>query len=330
MQKPEEVNNAIHARLKETQSIVIVSHIRPDADAVGSLLGLGQALIKAGKQVQMVLEDGLPDKYDDLKYSDLVVPAIQRVFDMLIVVDSSDMRRTGSELYGYKIPDLCIDHHKTNLMFAKINLIEENAVATAAILAEHMSFWGLEIDSDVASSLLVGIIGDTIGFRTSNMNAKTLRLSADLMDKGADLPKLYQQILVSRTFEEMRYWGAGLDKLTRKDDLIWTSLTLDDRIKCEYNENDDADLINILSSVADVKIAMIFVQQEGGSIKVSWRAIPGIDVSRVAFSFGGGGHAAASGADIQGELYDVMESVIRETKTLLNGSFDRKNQVKRG
>lgn len=311
------IDEQIKELLSNAQSILVVSHKRPDADAIGSLLAVGHALIEQGKQVQMVLEDGLPHKYAHLASADLVSQSIKKDYDLCMVVDSSDLERTGSLLLEMPKPDIVIDHHKTNTLFGKVNLVEDEAVATASILAVHMPAWGFTLDKEISSSLLTGILGDTIGFRTSNVNAQTMRLVADLIDCGAKLPELYQKALVGRTIEEIRYWGQGLVKIVKENELVWTSLSLDDRIKSGYYENDDADLINVLSSTADAKIAMIFVEQNEGIVKVSWRSNSGIDVSGIAFKFGGGGHEAAAGAEIRGELSQVSREVIKETKSLL-------------
>lgn len=320
----EEIKNLFQS----AKSIALISHIRPDGDAIGSLIGLGTGLLNNGKDVQMVLKDGLPEKYQHLPNSQLVNTGFEHDYDLLVVLDSSDLNRIGIKNDLSNIPDICIDHHKTNEHFAFLNLVDEKAVATASILAERMEYWGLTIDRCVASALLTGIIADTIGFRTSNMNAQTMRLSAELIEKGADLSMLYRQAITTRTFEEMHYWGIGLIKLDMDDAVLWTSLTLDDRIKSGYQENDDADLINILSSVAEILIALIFVEQEGGTVKVSWRSNGGIDVSGVAGFFGGGGHAAAAGADIKGDLSEVKTSVIRATKALIHGDFEKvKKQI---
>jgi phosphoesterase RecJ-like protein len=317
------IDKLIFTAFKDAKSIAIISHIRPDGDAIGSLLGLGNALLNAGKEVQMILEDGLPEKYNFLANSNKVQKKIDREYDMLVVVDSSDLERTGKQLQLLNKPDLCIDHHKTNENFARINLVEERAVAAAAIIAEHIPDWGLSIDRNVAYCLLAGILSDTIGFRTGNVDAKTLRLSADLMEFDVNLAEIYKHTLTNRSYEEMRYWGSGLNKLTRDGELIWTTLTLDDRIKSSYFENDDADLINILSAEEKSSIAIIFVEQEGGAVKVSWRSHSGIDVSGIAHSFGGGGHAAASGADIKGELVDVQRDVIMATKKLIKDNLNK-------
>jgi bifunctional oligoribonuclease and PAP phosphatase NrnA len=121
---------------------------------------------------------------------------------------------------------------------------------------------------------------------------------------------------VHRSFEAARYWGQGLAKLHHNDHIVWTSLTQEDRKAADYTGNDDADLINILSTIEDANIAIIFVEQHGGKVKVSWRAIPGLEVAQVAFSFGGGGHAAASGAEIEGTLEDIQQRVLKATAEL--------------
>ena len=311
------MDQQISALLSQAQSVVVVSHIRPDGDAIGSLLGMGLALLRAGKKVQMVLQDGLPEKYSFLPGSQLVQRTIETPFDTLIVVDCSDLERTGIILQGQNPPDLVIDHHKTNLAFGSLNYVEPQTVATAAILAEKLPVWGLEVDKAVAECLLTGILGDTIGFRTSNMSPQALRIAADLMEKGADLPTIYQKTLLSRSIAELRYWGRGLTNIRYEDGLLWTILTLDDRIKSAYPENDDADLINLLSSAADFLVVVLFIEQADGRVKVSWRSAEGIDVSQVAFEFGGGGHAAAAGADIDGSLDKVVELVLTKTKNLL-------------
>jgi phosphoesterase RecJ-like protein len=303
--------------LTQAKSVVVVSHIRPDGDAVGSLLGFGLALLHAGKQVQMVLEDGMPEKYEFLAGAEHVTRSIDQPFDTLIVVDCSDRERTGTVLEGLKAPDLVVDHHKTNLAFGGLNVVEPKAVATSAILAEKLPLWGLNVDRDVAESLLTGILGDSIGFRTSNMNPETLRIAADLMQKGADLPRIYQKTLLSRSISELRYWPRGLTDIHFEDGLLWTTLTLDDRIKSGYPDNDDADLINLLTSVSGFYIVVLFIEQDRDRVKVSWRSTENIDVSQIAFEYGGGGHAAAAGADIRGSLEAVIEDVLTKTKKLL-------------
>jgi bifunctional oligoribonuclease and PAP phosphatase NrnA len=214
-------------------------------------------------------------------------------------------------------PDINIDHHVTNQYFADLNVVDAESAATCAILAEYMPDWDLPIDSDVASCLLTGIIIDTIGFSTSNVRPKTMRLAADLMEKGANLPELYHFGLMQRSYEAAQYWGAGLRKMEISDKILWTSLTLEDRKQSAYPGNDDADLVNMLSTIENIEVVLIFVEQKHDRVKVSWRSNNGIDVSKIALSFNGGGHPAAAGADITGKLDEVASKVLGATKDML-------------
>jgi phosphoesterase RecJ-like protein len=268
-----------------------------------------------------VLEDGA-GKFQYLPGAEKILRKAEGKFDMVIVVDCSDPDRVGDALNGYGKPDLVVDHHKTNVNFGDFNIVESSQAATAAILYDHLPAWGLAFNPDVAACLLSGIIGDTIGFRTSNVDSGLMRRAAALMDLGADLSYIYREELVIMPYVAAKYWGAGLKRLAYDDGLVCTYLTLADREEIGYAGNDDADLVNVLSSVREAEIALIFIEQAQNKIKVSWRARPGLDVSGIAFKFGGGGHAAAAGADIDGSLQEVMGLVIDETRKLLS-KFNR-------
>ena len=314
----ESLSAKIKERLAAANKVLIASHVRPDGDAIGSLLALGLALQNAGKNVQMMLADGVPSSFSNLDGSQLVRTSPEGEFDTFIVVDCSDLKRVGDRLQSFGQPDLNIDHHVTNEKFGKLNLIESEAVATAAILTDYLPAWGFKITEPIAAALLTGIITDTLGFRTSNMTPQALRQAALLMETGVDMPELYMRALVRRTIPAARYWGAGLSKLENSDGLVWATLTLENRKTSGYSGNDDADLINIISSIDCCKVGMIFVEQADNRVKVSWRALdPGIDVSPVASHFGGGGHAAAAGADIPGKLSEVQPLVLKKTREML-------------
>jgi bifunctional oligoribonuclease and PAP phosphatase NrnA len=231
-------------------------------------------------------------------------------------VDCGDLGRMGKILDG-RIPDLNIDHHVTNENFAHFNLVEPDAAATSAILATYIPQWHLPITLPVAEALLTGVVSDSLGFRTSNVTPQTLEIAGMLMKHGANLPRLYNRALVQRPFEAAVFWGKGLARLERQGRLVWTTLTVGDRKDSKYPGNDDADLINFLSTIDDADIAIIFVEHKDGHVKVSWRAQPGWNVAQIALQFGGGGHAAAAGADITGSLEEVQAKVLEATKMIL-------------
>jgi phosphoesterase RecJ-like protein len=303
--------------LTDNQRFLIISHKGPDGDAVSSVLSLGLGILSLDKEVQMVIPDGIPHEFRDLPGATQVQRCISKPYDISIILDCSDLERSLPVL-DPQLPDINIDHHISNVGFARFNLIEPEAGATAQILAAHFPDWGLPIDAQIAVSLLTGIVSDTLGFRTSNTTSQTLQISSDLMTIGANLNEVYQKVLLQRSFPGTQYWGFGLNRLQRKDRLVWTSLTIEDREKSNYPGNDDADLINILSSIEDTDISIIFVEQKKGTIKVSWRAQAGIDVSAIAVKYGGGGHPSASGAEIKGSLDLIQSIVLPDTYALLS------------
>ena len=305
-------------KLENADRLLVVSHTRPDGDAVGSLLGLGLALQEAGHQVQMVLADNVPAALKFLPGADQVVTAPEGLFDMVIVVDSGNLERVGSALDGYGPVDLNIDHHPDNTRFAEINIVDPQAVSVTEMLTSLLPELGLAISVDAATNLLAGLITDTLGLRTQNMRPEALRTAAQLFELGADLPDLYYRTQVQRSFTATRYWGAGLSQLERKDGLVWATLSLKDRKAVGYNGRDDADLVNILSAIEEAVVAIIFVQQDSDTVKISWRSrSASVNVAQVAHRFEGGGHAAAAGAMVTGSLEEVKAKVIENTYNIL-------------
>lgn len=307
-----------HDLIVAAQDIAVVSHIRPDGDAVGSILALAESLQAAGKDAVPVLIDGLPDQYAFLPGAEHVRTELPREAELVICVDCSDRERTGlpADVFDQK-PSINIDHHPTNTGFAAVNHVQPKAAASVEIVYELMGDLHLPLNEAVRTNLLAGLLTDTIGFRTSNVHPGTLRMAADLLDQGTDLPGLYERVLNERSFISAKYWGYGLQKIQMKGQVVWTSLSLADRNASGYPGTDDADLINFMSTITGGKVTILFIEQAGGSVKVSWRARDGVDVAELARRFGGGGHKPAAGAMISGELKDIEEKVLNLTTAYL-------------
>lgn len=317
-----ELITTIQKQLSQAKNVLVISHQRPDGDAIGSLLAMGLALKNAGKNVQMVLKDGIPGNFFFLPGSELVTTRPDGAVDYIIVVDSAEIERTNTDFNGYNSPDLNIDHHKTNSLFANINLVESGAVATAEILTRYLPEFGLKITPPIADALITGLVTDTIGFRTTNVNSHVFRMVADLMDQGGNLAEIYYKTIVEQSIASARYWGAGLSKIQLKDGLVWTTLSLKERHNAGYPDRDDADLVKILSAIEGAKVAVIITEQEAGYLKISWRLCGSqdtiIDVSEIAQKYGGGGHKAAAGADVKGDMDEVLAHVLTDTRVYMN------------
>ncbi|MBT4004407.1 MAG: bifunctional oligoribonuclease/PAP phosphatase NrnA [Chloroflexi bacterium] len=312
----------IKQRLEQSNNILITSHIRPDGDAVGSVIAVGLALQELGKKVQMVLNDGVPASFRFLEGADQVTKYPKQEFDMVFVVDCGDLNRVGNVVDYIKTIDVNIDHHPTNPKFGELNLVQSDAVSTTEILIEHFPELGFPFTPGVVDALMTGLVTDTQGFKTSNVHAGALRRAADMIEKGADLPDLTYRVLTRKSFEAVSYWAAGLSLIEREGPFVWASLTYQDRKKANYNGRDDADLVNFLSRIEGANVALVFIEQTDNEVKISWRAKNGYDVSKIAQVFGGGGHVAAAGATVEGNLPEVRDKVLKITKETI---LDNKN-----
>lgn len=314
---PTEIERAA-GQLRIADRIAVVSHERPDGDAVGSLLGLALALRRRGKQAHAILAGGLPGRFAFLPGAESVETSIPSGIDLLITVDCAELERTALPADSLRsATGLNIDHHPTNAGYAHVNLIDPEAAATSEILFRLSGRLGLPVDREVALNYLAGLVTDTIGFRTPNVSPAVLRVAADLEERCGGLAQVSERLLHRRPFAAARYWGAGLTRLERSGSLVWTRLTLEDRLAAGYSASDDADLVNLLSTIEEGEVFLVFIEQSGGQVKVSWRSNTGLDVSRVAQGFGGGGHQPAAGASIPGSMDQVVRQVIDATRAAM-------------
>jgi bifunctional oligoribonuclease and PAP phosphatase NrnA len=310
--------SAARACIASATRALVVTHINPDGDAVGSLLGFGLALRAAGKEVVFACADAVPEVFSFLPGVQEITASPTGAFDLVVALDISDASRMGAigERVGRR-PHLVFDHHVTNGGFGEINLIDVSAASTAELVAELLDPLGLSVTQPVAECLLTGLVSDTLGFRTSNTSTKSLAVAQRLIEAGAVLHTIYDHSLHKRSFTAVRLWAEGLARLRLADRIVWTTLPLEARKVAGYSGNGDADLINVLASVREADVAVIFVERPDGKVKVSWRSAPGIDVSALAVAFGGGGHAPAAGAEVPGTLPEVETRVLAATKEIL-------------
>jgi len=320
---------AARQRVARAQRVLLLTHVNPDGDAIGSLLGLGLALRAAGKQVTFACSDVAPDNFRFLQGFAEISQEPRGEYDLIVALDAADLGRLGKLGKQLpRLPDVMFDHHATNPSFATINLLDVQAASTAELITELLEPLGLPLTRVAAEALLVGVITDTMGFRTSSTTAKTLALVQVLMQAGASLPELYDLAFFKRSYYTVRLWGQGLSRIKLEERLVWTSLTLADKAAAQYPGSGDGDLINILSAVREAEVAVIFTERPENKVKVSWRAVPGVDVAKLAALFGGGGHVAAAGAEVTGTLAEVETAVLAATRAVLKNDRN-KNGAKR-
>lgn len=292
--------------VENAKSILIVTHISPDGDAIGSLLGLANALRERGHAVETAVDDGVPDFLEFLPGSKLVKSALTSGdWDVMISVDASDEARTGKVgAYGraHSRTVVNLDHHPTNTYFGDIFLVEPEAVSATQIITEWLNFMAQPISQAAAVPLLTGLVTDTLGFRTSNVNSSTLLIATQMMDAGASLTEVTARTLGSKTFNTLLLWRESLTSLALDGQVIEATVTQENLKKAHLYDVTDGGLVQLLITVNEAMVAVVFKELPKGNVELSFRSKPGYDVGTLAFALGGGGHIQASGATIDGPL----------------------------
>lgn len=300
----------------QARRILLVTHVAPDGDAIGSLLGLGRLLQAQGKELTMACEDPVPAMYDWLPGSDEIVQRGNGAYDLVISLDCSDKRRMGRpyEEEMAALPLLNIDHHVTNTRFGTANWVDPSSAATTQMILTLADTLGWKLTAPVATCLLNGLVTDTRSFRTPNVDAATLRAALRLMEAGASLSDVTRRALEQRPLASVRLWGQAIDQVQLNDGVLWTEVTRDMRRQQALGEDGESGLANFLSGIREAKVVLVFTERDNGTVDVGMRAVPGYDVSQVALQLGGGGHPQAAGCTLEGDLKQVRQLVLAKVQ----------------
>jgi phosphoesterase RecJ-like protein len=286
--------------------ILIVTHINPDGDAIGSLLGLTNALRARGHKITAAVDGGVPGFMNFLPGAHTVVSELKSgEWDLMISVDSSDEERTGTAgTYGrtHSRKVINLDHHATNTFFGDVYLVMPAAVSATEVIVHWLAHMGQALSLDMAVPLLTGLVTDTLGFRTSNVTAATLEIAMRLMAAGASLNEITARTLDSRPYRTIELWKGALNSVILHGEVIEGIISQADLKRAGLDDVTDGGLVNLLSKVNEARVAVVFKELADGRIEISLRSKPGYDVASVAFSLGGGGHKHASGATIDGPI----------------------------
>lgn len=305
--------------LETSHSILCVSHVNPDGDAVGSLLGLGWILRAMDKRPDLALQDDITQEYQFLPgIEEIIGPQeVAHNYDLIICLDASSVDRMGTvycpEIHA-QIPLIVIDHHATNTFFGTENWVDIGCAATCQLLVRLADALDIPLTEQIAISLLTGLVTDTLCFRTVNTDANVLQVALRLLAAGADLNHIVWNTLDSRPFGLLKLWGGCLATVQLEDGVIWTTLNAEIRKQNDVELHQNDGLANFLVTVREADISVTFSQRFAANgqelIDCSLRAKPGFNVSQVAFTFGGGGHPPAAGCTIPGTLQEVSTQVV--------------------
>jgi phosphoesterase RecJ-like protein len=305
------------ALLCNANRILLITHITPDGDAIGGLLALGQVLRGLGKDVTVSCSDTVPRRFAYLPgYADIVHQA-DGPFDLIVSLDCSDMRRVG-HIYRTDewrdLPFLNIDHHVTNTRFGTLNWVGAEYVATSEMVLDLCDRLGAPLDANIATCLLYGILGDTQGLRTDNVTPALLSKVMRLMQLGAPLADIMDQIFSRRPFKLLRAWEKTLETIHLEDSVIWAYLSQRARMEADWPDTDLQGISNFLLAVEEANISAVLVERDDGQVEVGMRARAPFNVAQVALALGGGGHPQAAGCVLTGPLEVAVEQVVAALK----------------
>lgn len=305
--------NKLKKLLEEKGRFLLVCHVEPDGDAVGSMLAMAENLEARGKKVELICHDRLPAIFSYLAGIEKVKTEIEYIdFDAIILLDCGDFKRTGlvkdiTELKKQGIPIVNIDHHPKNDLWKIVDINYANDSASSASELVYNILVGLNysINPSVATALLTGIFYDTGGFRHPNTTQQVLDIAADLLKRGAKLRKISDNIANSKSVSVFRLWGIALSRLRFNSALKMSisALTQADLEGCGASEDDISGLVNLLGSAPESRAALLLYETKDAKIKGSLRSDrDDIDLAKLAQALGGGGHKKASGFTISGQI----------------------------
>ena len=304
--------------LRSQNSFLVLTHYRPDGDAIGSQLALALLLKGLGKTVEVWNDDDVPAKLRFLSHSDWITrpPAEPKDFDVVIAIDTSTWQRVGTaaQRIRNKKHFVNIDHHISNEKFGEINWVVPEAPASGQIAFDLIKRGGFKLTREIATCLFAAISTDTGSFSYGSTTAESLRVAAELVDTGIDVGEICRHVYESYPYARLMLLQKALAQLQLADQkrIAYTWVTVEMFEESGAQREDTEGLIDYARAINGVLVALLFEEMtEPGKIRISLRSKhPKVDVNSIARRFGGGGHHAAAGARISGEPHEIEHKVL--------------------
>ncbi len=299
--------------INQAQSILLTTHEGTDGDDLGSLLAVYGFLKHLGKAPLAVIAGGVPSNLVFLPESHVVQADLAAIkADLIITFGCNKIERTGfPELQSTDKPIINFDHHPDNANFGTVNVVDPGTAAVAELVYYFLQFAEAEIDKDMATCLLTGIFTDTGGFKHANTSAEALEVAAELLKKGARIDKIAIQTMGKKRPQAVKAWAKGLENARFDPDkkMVFSVLTEEDLKEIGATDEDLDGFVELLNNMPQARFALL-LRQDGETVKGSLRSEPNkqVDVSKIAKSFGGGGHKLASGFKLTGKLVKEGEN----------------------
>jgi phosphoesterase RecJ-like protein len=271
--------------IQQARRLAVVTHERPDADALGSSLGLAHALRRLGKEATVFLFDPIPFGLDFLPGLDRIVADLPGPeTDLVIAVDAGEPAQIGSRLYDailrLGVPLVVVDHHESNTGYGTLSAVFPQKASTAEVVLMLIRTLGIPLDRTIATCLLAGVVFDTRAFATPDTwPGDADQAAALLMESGGSLYEVMTAYRGQHPLKALRLWGEALNRMEARDGVAWTFVSREMYRATGTTMEDTEGLANFILDAADVRISVVFRERpEGGMIRVSARAKPGINL----------------------------------------------------
>ena len=300
--------------INNANDIAIVTHESPDGDAIGSSTAMYLALKKLNKNPDLIIKEyaSVFNVVDVL--SEIIREPRNINYDLVIVVDSANMERVNEiEIIKNAKKVINIDHHISNNLFGNYNIVEGNSPACCQVLIKLFKDFGIIIDKEIATSLLVGIITDTNGFRNQSTNKETFIEVANMLDLGVNISDIYRKVLSTNTVAQFKLKKIANDRLEFFQDgkIAFTYITEEDKKSVNAKIGDHEGIVDIGRTIEGVEVS-IFLHEKDGMYKVSLRSNSYVNVSEIGVIFNGGGHVNAAGFISNLPLLKLKKELIKE------------------
>ena len=321
---------AFREQIDQAQTILLLTHIHPDGDAIGSLLGAYHALRDLGKEPLPLASSSLPSYCLGLPGAEAVrvyVPgtALPEA-DLIWMLDTATLSRVGAIFDDHSAalisrPLIITDHHVTNDGGGLVNLIDPSASSNAELLFALLQAMGLPVSPAAATCMYMGLITDTQSFQTSSTGARTLRTAADLLEVGANRRLVIDAIYFSIPDSTMRLSALALSNLHREaDGLVWVTVSQTQLKQAGAGAEATDDTTAQLQRIVGMRICALFRELEDGTVKLSLRSVPGINVAAIAQLWDGGGHRQAAGVSLPFSLAEAPTIVLPYLRAALTAT----------
>lgn len=309
------------AAISEAERPLLVCHVNPDGDALGSMLGCALALRQLGHRVQATFPgpQELPETFGCLPGLELLSPPedTEPEPDLLLTFDAASVGRLGefADRMAYAKHVVVLDHHASNPGFGTVNLVDPGAAATGMVVDELLRRLGATLDKDIAACLYVAVATDTGSFKYQATTPEVHQFAARLLEAGVDHYEISRRLFDARPFGALRIFGEALHRLRLEPQaaggagFVWTYATLADLTAHAQPAHVLESLIDVVRSAEEADVACVAKQVTPDEWAVSLRSRGAVDVAGVATALGGGGHRYAAGFTGQGELSAVIDSL---------------------